>query len=129
MSEVAFVKPKIDAELPLTPIGWRVIIRPYAPPKESAGGIIYGGDSMESEEYLTYVGQIVAMGNLCYKAITRSGINLADVDPKPKIGDWIIYGTYGGQKVIMKNGVKYLSMNDDGIMAIVDDPTQFRAYI
>ena len=114
VSEVSFVKPNIEAELPLKPIGWRVLIRPYEPPKASDGGIIYGGDSLESEEHLTYVGKIVAMGNLCYKAVTRSGINLADVDPKPKVGDWIIYGTYGGQKVVMKNGVKYLSMN--GVM-------------
>jgi co-chaperonin GroES (HSP10) len=129
MNEVSFKKPNITPELPLTPIGWRIIIRPYEPPKESAGGIIIADEALESEEYLTYVGQIVAMGNLCYKAVTRSGINLADVDPKPKVGDWIIYGTYGGQKVHMKNGVKYLSMNDDGVMAIVDDPTQFRAHI
>jgi len=129
MGEVSFVAPKVEAELPLTPIGWRLIVRPYEPPKESAGGIVYAETARESEEYLTYVGQIVAMGNLCYKAVTRSGINLADVDPKPKVGDWIVFGTYGGQKVHMKNGVKYLSMNDDGVMAIVKDPTQFRAHI
>jgi co-chaperonin GroES (HSP10) len=129
MGEVSFVKPKIEAELPLTPIGWRVIIRPYEPPTESAGGIIFDATSMESEEYLTYVGQIVAMGNLCFKAVTRSGIDLSEVDPLPKVGDWVMFGTYGGQKVHMKNGVKYLSMNDDGIMAIVKDPAQFRAHI
>ena len=69
------------------------------------------------------------MGSECYKAITRSGIEMSSIDPKPKVGDWIIYGTYGGQQVYMKSGVKYLLMNDDGIMGIIDDPAEFRAYL
>jgi co-chaperonin GroES (HSP10) len=129
MPEVNFKPPDIQPELPVMPIGWRVLIRPYAPPKETDTGIVFAAESVESEEYLTYVGQVVAMGSECYKAISRSGIDLSKIDPKPKVGDWIIYGTYGGQKVHMKNGVKYLMMNDDGIMGIVTDPTVFRAHI
>lgn len=131
MSEVAFQKPdtEVEAELPVTPIGWRVLIRPFEPPKESAGGIALPKEARESEEHLTYVGQIVAMGDQCYTAVTRSGIELANIDPKPKVGDWILYGTYGGQKIVTKTGVKYLMMNDDGIMGIVSDPSAFRAYL
>jgi co-chaperonin GroES (HSP10) len=131
MSEVSgFVRPDIAPELPVKPIGWRVLIRPYEP-KETWGDsdIVIAGEALESEEYLTYVGQIVAMGSECYKAVTRSGIELANIDPKPKVGDWIIYGTYGGQKVHMKSGVKYLMMNDDGLMGIVEDPSLFRAHL
>lgn len=131
MTEVAIARPERDIEvvLPVIPVGWRVLIRSYEPPKHSAGGVALPDDVMESEELLSYVGQIVAMGNLCYKAVSRSGIDLADVDPQPKVGDWIMYGTYGGQKVVTKTGTKYLMMNDDCIMGIVPDPTVFRAYI
>ena len=131
MSEVAFEKPAvtIDVDIPVKPIGWRVLIRPYDPPKRSAGGIELPDEALESEQLLTYVGQIVAMGDQCYKAVTRSGIELANIDPKPKVGDWIMYGTYGGQKIITKAGTKYLMMNDDGIMGIVSDPASFRAYL
>jgi len=131
MSEVAFKEPKreIDIDVPVQPVGWRVLIRPYEPPKETAGGIIVADEAMESEELLTYVGQIVAMGSECYKAVTRSGIELANIDPKPKVGDWVIFGTYGGQKVHTKRGAKYLLMNDDGIMGIIDNPAEFRAYL
>ena len=102
MTEVAFEKPSqaIDVELPVTPIGWRVLIRPFEPPKESSGGIVLPDEARQSEEHLTYVGQIVAMGDLCYKAQTRSGIDLSHINPKPQVGDWIMYGTYGGQKII-----------------------------
>lgn len=131
MTEVTGIRrPEVVVELPVQPIGWRVLIRPYEP-KGTYGesDIVIADEALESEEHLTYVGQIVAMGSHCYKAVTRSGIELATIDPQPKVGDWIIYGTYGGQKVYMKNGVKYLLMNDDGIMGIISDPALFRAYI
>jgi len=131
MSEVAFTKPDtdIDAELPVQPVGWRVLIRPYEVADTSAAGIVYTEETKESEDLLSYVGQIVAMGDQCYKAVTRSGIELANIDPKPKVGDWIMYGTYGGQTIKTKTGAKYLIMNDDGIMGIVKDPHAFRVYI
>jgi chaperonin GroES len=131
VSEVAFKPPEkeVAVELPVQPIGWRVLVRPYEPPKHSAGGIEIPDEAIESEQLLTYVGQIVAMGDQCYTAVTRSGIELAKMNPKPKVGDWIMYGTYGGQKIITKSGAKYLLMNDDGIMGIVKDPASFRAYL
>jgi len=132
MTEVAFEKPavEIEAEVPLQPVGWRVLIRPYRP-KATYGEskIAIADEALESEELLTYVGQIVAMGDQCFKAITRSGIDLSKIEPKPKVGDWVMFGTYGGQSIKMKNGSKFLIMNDDGIMGVISDPAQFRSYL
>ncbi len=130
MTEVAFSAPVADIEvvLPMQPVGWRVLIRPYEAPR-TKGDIVLTDDTMESEDLLTYIGQIVAMGSACYTAITRSGIDLSKIDPKPKVGDWIMYGTYGGQQILTITGAKYMVMNDDGIMGIVPDPSVFRAYI
>lgn len=132
MTEVAFKEPQtdIEVELPLQPVGWRVLIRPYKP-KETWGEseLVVADEALESEELLTYVGQIVAMGDQCFKAITRSGIDMSTIEPKPKVGDWVMYGTYGGQSLRMKNGNKFLIMNDDGIMGVVPDPTVFRVYL
>lgn len=131
MTETAFKAPdkEIEAELPITPIGWRVVVRPFRPKSVTAGGIELPEEAIESEELLTYVGQIVAMGDQCFTAVTRSGIDLSTMANKPKVGDWIMYGTYGGQKLVTKTGTKYLVMNDDGIMGIVKDPASFRAYL
>lgn len=132
MTEVAFEKPTTDIEvdIPIQPVGWRVVIRPYKP-KSTYGDsqIAIADEALESEELLTYVGQIVAMGDQCFKAITRSGIDLSKIEPKPKVGDWVMFGTYGGQSIKMKNGNKFLVMNDDGIMGVVSDPAQFRSYL
>jgi len=132
VSHVAFEPPKeeIEPELPMQPIGWRVLVRPYKPPETwGESQIAIAEEALESEQLLTCVGQIVAMGDQCFKAVTRSGIELANINPKPKVGDWIMYGTYGGQTIKTKTGVKYLVMNDDGIMGIVQDPSTFRAYL
>jgi len=131
MTEVAIGRrPDIEIELPVMPIGWRILIRPYEASKTwGESQIEVPEEALESENLLTYVGQVVAMGDQCYKAVTRSGIKLAEMNPKPKVGDWIMYGTYGGQTIMTKTGVKYLMMNDDGIMGIVKDPASFRAYL
>ena len=131
MNDVTFIQPEreIEVDLPVQPVGWRILIRPYEAATHTSSGIELPQEALESEEYLTYVGQIVAMGDQCYKAVTRSGIELANMDPKPKIGDWIMFGTYGGQKVVTKTGTKYLMMNDDSIMGIGKDPASVRAYI
>lgn len=125
------MKPEVEisAELPIVPIGWRVLIRPYEVSAQTASGLFLPDEVKESEDLLTYVGQIVAMGSECFKIVTRSGIDMSNIDPKPKVGDWIMYGTYGGQTIKTKAGVKYIVMNDDGIMGIAPDPSAFRAYI
>lgn len=132
MNDIAFREPEeeIEVQLPLQPVGWRVLIRPYKP-KDTYGDsdIVIADEALESEELLTYVGQVVAMGDQCFKAVTRSGIDMSTIELKPKVGDWVMFGTYGGQSIQMKNGTKYLIMNDDGIMAVIDDPTQFRSYL
>jgi co-chaperonin GroES (HSP10) len=132
MSEVAFEKPKQDISpaLPVQPVGWRMLVRPYEPEKTYGETQIHiAEEALEAEKLLSCVGQIVAMGDQCFMAVTRSGIELSKINPKPKVGDWIVYGTYGGQRLHMKDGQEYLMMNDDCIMGIVDDPKLFRAYL
>lgn len=132
MDQVDFKKPdqNLEVRLPMVPLGWRILVRPYKPPSEwGEAKIAIAETALESEELLTCVGEIVAMGDQCFTAKTRSGIDMSKIEPKPKVGDWIMYGTYGGQKIVTKTGVRYLVMNDDSIMGIVNDPSEFRAYL
>lgn len=128
---VEFIPPtkEIEMDCPVKPVGWRVVVRPYRPEEKSAGGLVMPEEVLDNTEILTYVGQIVAMGNLAFTAKTRSGIDMAQVEPRPKVGDWVMYGTYGGQKLSLRNGNNYIVMNDDGIMAIARDPNEFRIYV
>lgn len=131
MTQVAYNKPGVDigVQLPAAPIGWRILIRPYRPEVKTEGGIYLPDEALDNEEILTYCGQIVAMGNKCYTAVTRAGIDMSQVDPKPKVGDWVIYGTHGGQKLRMKGGGMYIVVNDDSISCVVNDPREFQYYL
>ena len=129
-TEVSFDQPKTEVDcLPIMPLAWRLLIRPFEPEDKTSGGIIKAQETLEAEELLTYVGQIVAMGSQCYKAVTRSGIDLNKEEVKPKVGDWVVYGVYGGTMVRMAGGGKYLIANDDAILGIVRDPLDFKYYI
>jgi co-chaperonin GroES (HSP10) len=130
-TQTVFVKPDSDVvpDIPVKPLGWRVLIRPYRPDDTSAGGIAIPEEALEATEILTFIGQIVDMGNLAFTAKTRSGILMADIEPKPQVGDWVMYGQYGGQNLRLRNGQKYVMMNDDGIMGVARDPKEFLIYL
>lgn len=131
MKQATFVKPDqdIDANLPMIPLGWRILIRPYRPKEITDAGLHIPEEALKNEEILTNVGEIVAMGNKCYTAVTRAGIDMSTVDPKPTVGDWVMYGSYGGQQFFTKGGVKYTVINDDSVMGVVPNPHVFRVYI
>lgn len=59
---------------------------------------------------------------------------VADVNTEPrwlwdiKVGDWVCYGRYSGQRIEFQ-GVKFILANDDEILAKISGPDGFRAYI
>lgn len=131
MTEVVFVKPDDDIveQVPVAVLGWRLLIKPYRPPRHSPGGIEYVEESLDNTEILTNIGQVKAIGSQAFTAKTRSGIDMADIEPRPKVGDWVMFGTYGGTKIEMKSGATYRIINDDAILAIANDPNEFRIYL
>jgi co-chaperonin GroES (HSP10) len=127
---VKFVAPDKDLDVcPIKPIGWRVVIAPYEPENKTGSGILLAESAVEAERFLTFCGQLVAMGEACFKATTRSGLAMADWQEKPKVGDWVIYGAYGGQRVVTKGNTRYMITNDDAILAVARSPRDFKYYI
>ena len=105
------------------PLGWRLVVRPLPPNAKTAGGILLPDSSVEEEEMLQTIGQIVAVGNLCW---TRPDMQPdGEFKPWAKVGDYVTYGRYTGKK-FQCNGVKLLIMNDDEILTVVDDPVSVR---
>lgn len=120
---------KVLNSCPIQPIGWRLVIAPYEPEQKSEGGIYIAEQALEAERLLTFCGKVVAMGEACYKAVTRSGLDMSQWTRAPQVGDWVIYGTYGGQRVVTKNGARFVITNDDAVLAIVDGPHEFKYYL
>jgi len=127
---VRFERPEKDPETcPIKPIGWRVVIQPFEAEQRKGSGILLPETAIESEQLLTYCGKLVAMGEACYRATTRSGLAMSEWQQKPKVGDWVIYGSYGGQRVFTRSGARYIITNDDAILAVTSDPRALKYYV
>lgn len=110
---------EIAPEIP-QPTLWRVLVRPLQTPKMTAGGIELTEKIQQDQEFVCVVGQIVAMGpSAC------TGKNWEDI-PGYEVGDWVLYPTYGGQRIEMADGRSYVLMNDDAVICEVGDPELYR---
>lgn len=119
-----------DNELPANfyeempqPLYWRVIVMPVKPKEVSKGGIVLPQTTQEAQQYLTYIGKIVAVGSLAFK-----DQRLRDEEKIPKVGDYVIYGRYAGQVILYKE-VRLLCVNDDEILAVVKNPESLKIHV
>lgn len=126
MGEVAFESPEreLDIDVP-KPLLWRVLIQPYEPPRSTKGGIILADETIDNTRLLTVVGKVVAMGSLAFKAETKSGLKLHEEGNAPEVGDWVLYGTYAGQRIKLTDGRQFVVLNDDEIVARIEQPEAY----
>lgn len=125
----------IPADLP-QPTLWRILVMPVQPASRSKGthgsSIALPAQTQDSDSHLNYIGKVVAMGPL-------AGRNDRYLNPEPDadgpfwlwdigVGDWVAFGRYSGQRIEYQ-GVKFILVNDDEILAKVNGPDGFRAYI
>ena len=112
------------------PLGWKILVRPKQPKKMSTGGIAMPGEVTDAEQAMTYVGQVEAIGEAAFMATTQGGINMTAFKVKPKVGDWIVYAPFAGQKMRMKGDDTILIlMNDTEVQAVIDEPDSFWSWI
>jgi co-chaperonin GroES (HSP10) len=118
-----------ENNLPIEPVGYRLLIEPLRPQEKSVGGILLPSETQEAQGHLTYVGRVLAMGEDCYQHSKFNERTWCQV------GDYVAHGRYSGQKMEVKKKdkpgeyVTYLLLNDDEILARVDDPESIKIYI
>ena len=98
------------------PTGYRILILPFAQKSVTKGGIHIAKQTIDKERLSTVVGHVVALGPDAF----------ADTIKFPegawcKKGDWVIFGRYAGARFQIEGGDMRL-LNDDEILAVVDDP-------
>jgi co-chaperonin GroES (HSP10) len=111
--------------------GYNLLIRPVKIDNEitMAGGnkLFLPASFTEDVKYLTNVGQVKALGPLCYK----------DPNTKPsdgpwhphgryekpwcKVGDYVVWGRHQGVKMLVK-GVSFILLQDELVLMVVDKP-------
>jgi chaperonin GroES len=117
----------LESNLPIEPVGYRLLIEPLRAEEKSKGGIILATETQEAQGHLTYVGRVIAMGDDCYQHPKFNQRRWCQV------GDYVAHGRYAGQKMEVKDGsggyVAYRLLNDDEVLARVDNPDVVRIYI
>lgn len=103
------------------PILWKVLVRPRAPKRMSSGGLYLPGQAQDAEAHLNYVAQVVALGPLAGRSDKFEGS--WDI----KVGDWIVYGRYVGQRMTHRD-VRLLMVDDDQIQGKLTDPYALKIY-
>ncbi len=120
MSQTDFEPPEEEINAPIPqPILWRIVIRPLESQKK-VGDIVMTEKTQEDQQYITVVGQVVAMGEQAYKSPKLQDSN------NPTLGSWVLYPTNAGQRIELQDGRNFILCNDDAVMAVVDDPEPYR---
>ena len=114
-----------DTELPESfwkdlpkPTYWRVLIAPVKPKEVSKGGIVLALANQEAQDILNFLGRVVAVGPMAGKHERLGGTGTEPGPDFPKVGDYVAYGRYAGQR-LQHAGVRLLICNDDEILAVV----------
>ena len=98
------------------PTGYRILILPFTQSTVTKGGIHLAKATVDKERLATVVGYVVDMGPDAY-----SDIHKFPEGAWCKKGDWVIFGRYAGARFQIEGGDMRL-LNDDEILAIIDDP-------
>lgn len=127
-AEIINLDGEVAPEIYPVPTGWRILVEPIKIEERSSGGIVLPESAVEAKEHLRYIGRVVSMGPLCYKHAKFEGGG-----PWCEVGDYIAYGAYAGQEVKVHNRskTKYVALrliNDDEVLAVINDPTSVLIY-
>jgi co-chaperonin GroES (HSP10) len=110
-------------------IGWKVLVEPKAGKTLSKGGIDVTA-TIDAQEHLAYIGKLVAVGEAAFMTKTTGGLDMSQWKARPQIGDYVIYPPYGGLKIRRAGEASELRLlNDTDIMALIDNPDDFYAWV
>ena len=98
------------------PTGYRMLVLPHAGVRKTKGGILLADSTLETIQMTTVCAYVLKQGDLCYNDKEKFPNG-----PWCKPGDWVIFGRYAGARFKIEGGEVRI-LNDDEIIAVVDDP-------
>ena len=107
------------------PRGWRILIERVKPKEKTASGIFLPDQAKEAESYLSITAKVVALGSACYT--NRDTGEPWASGPWCKPGDWIVVPKFTQFKMDI-DGNEYRIINDDEVIAVIDDPLAIKVY-
>lgn len=101
----------------IIPMDLRVLVKPDTVEERSKGGIIIPEAAQEKEKYAQCKATVIAVGeNAFEEAASRSPSFV-----KPRAGTRILIAKYGGVLLKGKDGEEYRIMNDEDVIARLED--------
>ena len=109
-------KKKNEVEKIPQPSGWRMVLFPLKLEGKTKGGVLLTDETVTESQVTTNICKVLKMGPECYKDKEKfpSG-------PWCKEGDWVLITRYAGSRIRIDGGELRI-INDDEILAVVDDP-------
>lgn len=102
---------------------WRIVVQVPEPP-EKIGMIEMPPEYRDRMEFHSYVGYVLDIGPLAFKAVTRSGLRLEEAN-KFSVGDWVQFGKHAGEKFRTRDGTLYIVMAETEVIGVSDRPEDF----
>ena len=110
-------KQKKELEKVPQPTGWRMTLYPLKLESKTSGGLHLTDDTVEQSQIATNVCKVLKMGPSCYKGQPEKFPD----GPWCKKGDWVLITRYAGSRIKIDGGELRI-VNDDEILAVIDDP-------
>ena len=107
---------KMASQLP-EPTGYKILIALPEPKDTTEGGIALAKETLHREEIGSICGFVLKVGPDAYKDKKRF-----PTGAWCKAGDWIMMRSYSGTRFKI-HGKEFRLLNDDGVDAVVADPT------
>ena len=109
-------KSKNELEKVPTPTGWRLVLFHLKLSNKTASGIHLTDETVTESQLTTNICKVLKVGPDAYKDKEKFPNG-----PYCKVDDWIIITRYAGSRIKIDGGELRI-INDDEVLAVVDDP-------
>lgn len=116
----------LPPEIP-TAAGWKLVVAVFQGGKQTKGGIWLPDETLDREHTASQHGLVMEVGPLAFQQERFKDLE-GNHRPLCKVGDWVMFPMYQGQRIKMprKGGRGSLDLriiNDDDVMATLDNPS------
>lgn len=117
------------------PLWWRCVVAPLMESDRIAGSTLLKPDeAKDADKLFRRVGMLAAVGEAAFKSGRLSPDGRKPPEVFPAIGDFVLFGKAAGQRVKYRGAKpgepepEIVVLNDDDLLAIIDNPEDVKAY-
>ena len=112
----AVEKQKKELDKVPNPTGYRITLFPLKLDSKTKSGIILTDDTVQESQLTTNICKVLKVGPDAYKDKEKF-----PTGPWCKTDDWVLITRYAGSRIRIDGG-ELRTINDDEILAVIDDP-------